>query len=477
MNAFEEVLVGSMDPERFREILGERFDEVALGITDGRSLFAGRSIWHINSTARGGGVAELLQSLLAYVRGVGLDARWGVIGGEPEFFAVTKRIHNLLHGSPGDGGPLGEEERELYEATLAPAIAAIRELVGERDVVFLHDPQTAGMVAPLRETGAAIVWRCHVGLDEPNELARRAWSFLMPYVEPADAYVFSRDGFVWSGIDRDRVWIVPPSIDIFSPKNQELGFEVIDAILTRVGLIAGDDRGDGGFIRHDGSAGRVLRSAEVTQEMPIPDGAPLATQVSRWDGLKDPVGVLHGFAKQLDGGNPHLLLAGPATSAVADDPEGAEVLADVLEARERLGPEVRSRTHIACLPMDDVEENAAMVNAIQRRSEIVVQKSLAEGFGLTVAEAMWKAKPVLASARGGIQDQIENGVSGILLPDPDDLESFAQALRRLIDDEALRLRIGLAARRRIEADFLGTRHLMQYLEFLRVLLAKRKATT
>ncbi|GIK78651.1 MAG: glycosyltransferase [Acidobacteria bacterium] len=473
VSPFEEIHVGSMDPERFRAILGERFEEVDLGIRDGRSLFAGRSIWHINSTARGGGVAELLQSLLAYVRGIGLDARWGVIGGEPGFFAVTKRIHNLLHGSAGDGGKLGPDERELYESTLAPASAAVAELVDEHDVVFLHDPQTAGMVEALRETGAAVVWRCHVGIDEPNELARGAWSFLRPYVQRADAYVFSRDSFVWEGIDRDRVWIVPPSIDVFSPKNQELGFEAIDAILTRVGLIAGDDRGGGGFIRHDGSAGRVLRGAEITQEMPIPDGAPLATQVSRWDRLKDPVGVLRGFAGQLDGGDPHLLLAGPAAAAVADDPEGADVLAEVLEAREALGPEVRARTHIACLPMDDVEENAAMVNAIQRRSEIVVQKSLAEGFGLTVAEAMWKAKPVVASARGGIQDQIESGVSGILLPDPADLEAFGRAVRRLIDDEALRLRIGLAARRRIESDFLGTRHLMQYLEFLRALLAKR----
>ena len=139
---------------------------------------------------------------------------------------------------------------------------------------------------------------------------------------------------------------------------------------------------------------------------------------------------------------------GPSTAAVADDPEGAEVLAALLEARERLGPKVRARTHVACLPMDDVEENAAMVNAIQRRSEIVVQKSLAEGFGLTVAEAMWKAKPVVASARGGIQDQITDGVTGILLADPEDLHAYARALRRLIDDEPLRIRIGLAARRR-----------------------------
>lgn len=473
MPAFEEVQVGSMDIARFRTLLGPGFAEVARGVRDGRSAFAGRTIWHVNSTARGGGVAELLQSLLAYVRGAGLDARWGVIGGEPGFFAITKRIHNLLHGTPGDGGPLGDAEREPYEATLAPAAAEIAALLTERDIVFLHDPQTAGLVEPLRESGAAVVWRCHVGLDEPKELARRAWSFLRPYVEPADAYVFSRRSFVWEGIDRDRVWIVPPSIDVFSPKNQELGPGTVETILARIGLTGGDGNDEGTFTRHDGSPGRVLRSAEITQETPVPAGAPLATQVSRWDRLKDPVGVLRGFAEQLDGGDPHLLLAGPSTAAVADDPEGAAMLAELLDAREQLGPEGRARTHIACLPMDDVEENAAMVNAIQRRSEIVIQKSLAEGFGLTVAEAMWKAKPVIAGARGGIQDQITDGVSGVLLADPADLPAYAAALRGLFDDEPRRLRIGRAAREAIEANFLGTRHLLQYLGLLRGLLARR----
>jgi trehalose synthase len=473
VSAFEEVQVGSLDAERFRDLLGPGFADVVRGIGDSRSVFAGRTIWHVNSTAKGGGVAELLQSLLAYVRGAGLDCRWGVIEGAPGFFAVTKRIHNLLHGAPGDGGPLGAEERELYEATLAPAAAAISELVDERDIVFLHDPQTAGLVGPVRESGATVVWRCHVGIDEPNDLARRAWSFLHPYIAPAAAFVFSRRSFVWEGLDPDRVWIVPPSIDVFSPKNQDMDGATVGAILARIGLTDGDDRDDGTFTRHDGSPGRVLRSADVTQETPIPAGAPLATQVSRWDRLKDPIGVLRGFAEQLDGGDPHLLLAGPSTAAVADDPEGAAMLAELLEARERLGAEVRARTHIACLPMDDIEENAAMVNAIQRRSEIVIQKSLAEGFGLTVAEAMWKAKPVVAGARGGIRDQIEDGVSGVLLADPADLHAYAAALRELFDDEALRLRIGAAARRTIEESFLGTRHLLQYLELLRELLARR----
>lgn len=473
MDVFEEVHVGSMDPERFRSVIGERFDEIELGMRDGRVLFQGRSIWHINSTARGGGVAELLQSLLAYVRGIGLDARWGVIHGEPEFFAVTKRIHNMLHGSPGDGGDLGAAEREIYERTLAPAAEAIAEIVTGRDIVFLHDPQTAGMIEALLPTGAVIVWRCHVGLDDANSLARTAWDFLRPYIERADAYVFSRPDFVWEGIDRERAFIVAPSIDVFSAKNQDLDPVTVEAILGRIGLTADDPGTDGEFRRHDGSTGRVVRPADIYQDMPVPDRAAVVTQVSRWDRLKDPIGVLRGFVDQLDGGDPHLVLAGPATAAVADDPEGGEVLEEVLATRSRLVAEQRARIHIACLPMDDIEENAAMVNAIQRRSQIVVQKSIAEGFGLTVGEAMWKGKPVIASARGGIQDQITDGVSGILLDDPTDLGAYAGAVRRLLDDEPLRVRMGIAARQEIEANYLGTRHLLNYLQVLRALFERR----
>jgi trehalose synthase len=220
-----------------------------------------------------------------------------------------------------------------------------------------------------------------------------------------------------------------------------------------------------------------VRAADVVRHGPVPRAdTPLVAQVSRWDRLKDPVGVLEGFVRHVgEETGAQLLLVGPAVAGVADDPEGAEVLEEVLAARRSLADEYRLRTHVVCLPMDDVEENAAMVNAIQRRSQIVVQKSLAEGFGLTVAEAMWKGKPVVAAARGGIQDQISDGISGILLDDPADLGAFAAAVRRLLDDEPLRVRMGIAARTEIETNFLGTRHLLQYLWMLRALLERRGA--
>jgi trehalose synthase len=465
------VPVAPLPPERFRELLGERYRELEEVIARGQELFAGRAVWHVNSTARGGGVAELLQSLLAYARGGGVDTRWVVIGGNPGFFQITKRIHNHLHGSAGDGGSLGEAEHDVYDETLRDNAAELARTVAPDDIVFLHDPQTAGLVNPVRETGAMVVWRCHVGLDLPNDLARRAWDFLRSYVEEADAYVFSRKEFVWEGLDDEKVWIVAPSIDAFSPKNQDLSPESVQAILGVAGVRQGGDASHARFVREDGSPGRVDRAAEMFQDEPVPDRAPLITQVSRWDRLKDPMGVVRCFVENVvHDTDAHLLLAGPSVAAVSDDPEGAEVLAEVDHYRRELDPAVRARVHMATLPMDDVQENAAIVNAIQRRSDIVVQKSLAEGFGLTVAEAMWKSRPVVATRRGGIQDQIVDGESGILLDDPLDLEAMGRALDRLLGDPEYARALGVAARQRVKDQFLGTRSLIQYEQLLAGLL-------
>jgi trehalose synthase len=467
-----EVPIASLPPERFRTVVGDRWAEVEAGMERAREVFAGRAIWHVNSTARGGGVVELLTSLLAYARGAGVDNRWVVIGAGPEFFRITKRIHNNLHGSEGDGGPLAAEEHRTYEAVSAANGKELADRVRSDDIVFLHDPQTAGLVRTLRETGARIVWRCHIGLDLPNETAREAWAFLLPYVQEADAYVFSRAEFVWEGLEDANVWIVPPSIDAFSPKNQELEAGAVRSILSVVGL--GDSAADAPpvFTREDGSPGRVDRAAEIDQLEPVPPDAPMVVQVSRWDRLKDPIGVLRAFAERVSDARAHLVLAGPAVEAVSDDPEGAEVLAEVRELRASLPADLLGRVHLACLPMTDVEENAAIVNALQRRANVVVQKSVAEGFGLTVAEAMWKARPVVASRRGGIQDQIAHGESGILIDDPLDLAAFGAAVEALIADPVRARDLGQGARERVRQRFLGTRHLIQYLDLLEELIAQ-----
>jgi trehalose synthase len=476
MTRLTQVPVKLLATERFESVLPrETYERFAGAVERARSLFEGRVVWNVNSTAKGGGVAEMLRSLLAYARGAGVDARWLVIEGTDDFFRVTKRIHNHLHGSAGDGGDLGEDERRIYEATLRENTPELEELVGPDDVLLLHDPQTAGLVPVMAGRAGAVVWRCHVGLDMPNDLARGAWRFLVPYISAAHAYIFSRRAFTWEGLDPDKTRIIPPSIDAFSAKNQDLDALTVRAVLRATGII--DEEGDGApvFSREDGSPGRVDRRTQLYDGGdPPPPGAKLVVQVSRWDRLKDPLGVIEGFARHVDPtAGAHLVLAGPAVEAVADDPEGIDVLADARSLWERLEPGVRERVHLACLPMEDGEENAAIVNALQRRADVVVQKSIAEGFGLTVAEAMWKARPVVATRIGGIQDQITHGVTGLLVDDPRDLDAFGSCVEKLLVQEGDATRMGEEAQRRVRAEFLGPRHLLQYMELLEALLAGR----
>jgi trehalose synthase len=466
--ALQEERVAQLPPDRFSEVLSA--DGVAAferTIARGRELLDGRTFWTVNSTARGGGVAEMLRSLIGYVQGAGIDARWVVIDGDQPFFQLTKRIHNRLHGHAGDGGPLGEAERAAYERHTAGEARELLAQVGERDVVLLHDPQTAGMVPALAEAGVPVIWRAHIGLDSPNDLARDAWQFLIPYVEPANAYVFSRESFSWEGLDPAKITLIPPSIDAFSPKNQTMSFTAITAVLRAAGLAADHHHPRRAvFERLDGSTGSVTNPARMIEEQQLRLDVPLIAQVSRWDRLKDPLGVLRAFAEHVDPAeDPHLALVGPDVTAVADDPEGAEVLAEVEQAWRGLPASVRTRVHLALLPMEDADENAVMVNAVQRRADIVVQKSLAEGFGLTVAEAMWKGRAVVASAVGGIQDQIEDGITGALVA-PDDLEGFGARLNELLADPHGAERMGRAAQARVRDHFLGARHLGQYVELL-----------
>jgi trehalose synthase len=473
-----EVEISPMSPDRFEAVLApERFATFQRGVDEARDLLAGRVVWNVNSTARGGGVAELLESLVAYARGAGVDVRWVVIDGSPDFFTVTKRIHNRLHGVVGDGGALDEEAHRIYERTNEVNLRAIAELVREGDVVIVHDPQPAGLIDAARAAGAVVIWRCHVGLDRPNHYAREAWAFLRRYVANADAYVFSRQSFVWEGLDADRIVVIPPSIDVFSPKNQDLDAETVSAVLAACGVLAdGADPVDATFTRLDGTPGRVDRQAELFEDQPLRVGMPVVLQVSRWDALKDPLGVIAGFAGQVPAATgAHLVYAGPAVTAVADDPEGVEVLRDALALRESLPEEPRSRVHLASLPMEDPEENAIIVNALQRHASVIVQKSLAEGFGLTVAEAMWKARPVVASRIGGIQDQIVEGDSGVLLDDPRDAAAFGAAVAELLADPYRAERMGERARERVRDRFTSLRSLLDYLAVIRTVLARSAA--
>jgi trehalose synthase len=453
----------------------DRAERLRTYASDAPQLLEGRVVWNVNATSQGGGVAEMLEALVAYARGAGVDARWLTLVGDKEFFIVTKRVHNLLHGIPGDAGPLGDAERSRFEAVTAANAEELRRLVRPGDIVLLHDPQTAGLVETVRRCGAHPIWRCHIGRDTPNDLTDKGWDFLRPYLEAAEGFVFSRATYAPHWVPPDKLWVIPPSLDPFTAKNGAMGAGAVAAALQVSGLVdSGTPRYDDlGFTRRDGTPG-VLRTHRglLYDGGEIPAGTPLVLQVSRWDRLKDMQGVMLGFAEHIDEMpvSAHLLLAGPDVAGVTDDPEGLAVLTECMDAWRELPAAARRRTHLACLPMDDVDENARLVNALQRHAAVVVQKSLVEGFGLTVTEPMWKGRPVVASAIGGIQDQIEDGVNGLLLPDPTDTAGFARMVAVLLDDEASSSQLGASAHTRIRDEFLGDRHLIQYVGLFEGLL-------
>jgi trehalose synthase len=458
--------VQALDAARLESLIGaermRRFEEIA---DAAQAALARRVVLNINSTATGGGVAEMLQTLLAYVRGAGVDARWLVIKGDPEFFAITKRIHNGLYGSPGDGGALDRPEHNHYRETLQQNAEELLALIKPGDLVLVHDPQPAGLIETLKRAGAKVVWRCHVGRDQPNDWTDRAWDFLQPYLEDADAYVVSRKAFAPPWADASKVNVIAPSIDPFSAKNEPMSHRNVRLALAYVGLLDGDGAPPVvPFARRDGSPGRINRHVDVVQSGPAasPD-APMVIQASRWDPMKDMPGVMEGFARYVDPGfGAHLVLAGPAVTGVADDPEAAQVYNECINLWHQLPHAIRGRVHLACMPMTDPDEAAAMVNALQRHATVVVQKSIAEGFGLTVAEAMWKSRPTVASAVGGITDQITHQEHGLLIDDPRDLAGFGAAVERLLRDPEEAARFGANARARALDEFLGDRHLEQY---------------
>ena len=449
--------------EQLTHVIGaERLTRLVQAADQFRRQLGGRTVWNVSSTAVGGGVAEMLQVLLGYVEDAGISSRWMVISGDAEFFVITKRLHNQIHGQVA-GGPLTAEEVSHYERMLAANAAELLELIRPGDLVLLHDPQTAGLAESLTEAGARVAWRCHIGVDWENDATASAWNMLRPYLTHARGFVFSRREYVPAWIPGEQVAIIPPSIDPFSPKNQYLDEYTVRGILAKIGVLDScTPAGPVNYLGRDGSPGSVTRSAEVTADsLPGPDD-PLVVQVSRWDQLKDMQGVMRGFADYVaPAGRGFLLLVGPAVAGVSDDPEGAAVFAECLLQWRELPPAVRSKVLLVTLPLDDPDENGAMVNAVQRQASVIAQKSLAEGFGLTVAEGMWKGRPVVGSAVGGIIDQIPAG-AGVLLPDPSDLESFGTAVRGLLDDPDAAARMGAAAHAYIGQNYVGDLHLLRY---------------
>jgi trehalose synthase len=434
----------------------EQSDRFRAAAARAAEALSGRTVWNVSSTATGGGVAEMLHTLLGYVAGAGVRSRWLVLAGDADFFAATKRLHNAIHGL-GSVPAVTAADRSAYDSVLARNLPGLLGQLRPEDLVLLHDPQTAGLVGPVRAAGVPVVWRSHIGLDTPVATSISAWEFLRGYLEAADDLVFSRRQYAPPWVPTDRLWVISPSIDPLSAKNRPIASEECVRILTGAGLLAG---------------GQPV--GEVVQGAPPPAAdAPLVVQVSRWDRLKDMPGVMLGFARMSSRqADAHLMLVGPAVAGVTDDPEGAQVFAECLDAWQRLPAGVRERVHLASVPTDDPERNATIVNAIQRHAAVVVQKSIAEGFGLTVTEAMWKGRPVIASGVGGILDQISDGRDGLLIADPHDLDAFAAAVERVLSDGQLARRLGEAAHLRVRDQYLGDRHLGQYAELFETVLSR-----
>jgi trehalose synthase len=404
----------------------------------------GARIWHVNSTLTGGGVAELLCSSIAQQQDMGLPAAWLIADAEPEFFHLTKRIHHGLHGR--EVKPFDRSDEQRYRAVTAKAARQLADRVRPGDLVLLHDPQTAGIAPHLLEAGVRVGWRCHIGTTDKSMHADAAWEFLRPYLLPVPRCVFTLRDYAPHYLPPAQVSVIMPSIDPDTAKNLELSPRQCDELLAGIGLFG---------------TGTGSEVGMTIQDQPLPTDVPLITQVSRWDPLKDMTGVLRAFAAWV-APPAHLLLAGPDPADIPDDPEGAAVFTEVCRTLERLDASLRNRIHLALLSLKDVTANGLAVNAIQRRSTVVVQKSLQEGFGLTVTEAMWKARPVVASAVGGLAAQLTDRTNGLLIS-PLDPQGFGAAVQELLARPRYAAALGEAARRTCEEKFLTTREMSDYL--------------
>lgn len=438
-----------------------------------------RKVWMVNSTARGGGVAEMLPGVVSGLRQLGVEADWLVATTDrEEFFALTKRLHNLIHGT---GDPrLGEEDAALYRKVSEALAAELAERVGPEDLVVVHDPQPMGAGALLRDRlPVRALWRCHIGLDRRNDETRAAWDFLAPYAPAYEHAVFSAPEYI-PDVFAGRATLIRPAIDPLAHKNRELSPTKLQGVLCNAALAR----------QH---APVLTPPFERPARRLAPDGRwlpateddelgilfrPVVTQISRWDRLKGFAPLLQAFVRlkrRTDRTEPlhrrrrellRLVLVGPEPEAVADDPEGQEVLESLRQAYFALPPEVQRDVALISLPMSSRRENALIVNTLQRCSSVVVQNSLEEGFGLTVAEAMWKRAAVLGSHACGIRQQIHHGIDGHLVHDPEDPEGLADALDALLADPEERERLAAAAQRRVYAEFLVFTQIRDWLRLM-----------
>jgi trehalose synthase len=373
----------------------------------------GMKILHINSTKEGGGVAEILNRLVPLKRELGIDAEWEIVFGKKEFYQCTKKMHNSLQGDRDD---ISDSLYKEYEATNLQNFERLESKLREADVVFIHDPQPAALLRYCKERKGKWLWRCHIDVSHPY---RPVWKYLHQYIKGYDASIWSLSSFVQPLTH--PMYLIPPSIDPLSEKNIELSEQEISGVFNSFGI--GRD-------------------------------TPVMTQVSRFDRFKDPIGVIQSY-KLIKRYIPvQLILAGGGAS---DDPEGEQVLKEV-----RSFADGDSDVHILELPPDAHRT----INALQRGSDIIVQKSLKEGFGLTVTEGLWKGKPIIAGDTGGIKLQVINYFTGFRV---NTSEGAAMRIRYLLKNPDIIQKMGKNSRQFVLDNFLITRHLREYLTLVAAL--------
>ena len=448
--------------------------------------FRGRKVWMVSSTEQGGGVAEMMPRMISLLRQLGLKVAWLVMeADEPDFFPFTKKLHNLIHG---EGTPeITAEEAACYERVNRENARALSHYVQKNDLVVLHDPQPLGLATELRKLAdVSVVWRSHIGLDASNECTQVAWNFLMPYLKACDHFVFSAPEYIPEGLS-GNVTIIHPSIDPLSHKNRELSLHKLTGILNNAGLLSTTHPTIYPPFRHtvlrlcpDGTFAPAQNSEDIGLLF-----RPIITQVSRWDRLKGFLPLMQGFAQMKKHvatyvpanhpaprravhriRNARLVLAGPDPDFVSDDPEGKQVLQELVDFYTSLSPKLQPDVVILKLPMHSPKENALIVNALQRCSYLIVQNSLREGFGLTATEAMWKRIPVLVSSACGLRTQVRDNIDGLLINDPEDEEQIATQLGKLLSDPKQAEAMGFSGKQRVLDHFLTFQQISRWLTLL-----------
>jgi trehalose synthase len=460
--------------------------ELAAAAAAGVEALRGRTVWMVNSTEQGGGVAEMLPTMVTLLRDLGVDTRWLVIeAAEAEFFSLTKRIHNLIHGS---GEPvLTAADLDLYQAVSRANADAMRALVRPGDVLVIHDPQPAGAGALLKaELGLPAVWRCHIGLDERTPATSAAWRFLQPFVSGYDRAVFTAPDYVPDYL-QDRAHIIHPAVSPLTHKNRELNPNKLIGILCNGGLstcfhpvLTPAFPEYAQRLQPSGSFGPAIWPEDLGLLY-----RPMVLQVSRWDRLKGYAPLMDAFVELKQRDHAHrdelhrryvelarLVLAGPDPASIQDDPEGLDVIEELKRRYLQLPARLQRDVALITLPMDSRKHNALLVNALQRAATVVVQNSLQEGFGLTVTEAMWKHAAVVGSRAVGIRQQIRHGEHGYLVDDPEDTTALADALDHYLGDAHARERCGRAAQRRVHDEFLIFAQLRNWLKLLAEVVAE-----